>query len=191
MTTSQLLAAASEVLQEGGYTSVPATNGWFDSDSRLFEDPYGIVAVFAYATWGDLSATWQDAQGRLVELISTHLRSPEPKAWEGYLVLITSSPTPLDARSELAEIRYDTNRVRKLVATGDELLTLDDVEQALLSLLPLKVEAQVEAGAALLERLPELLREHGLEPEAAHVVIRAFLANESPLERLHEFRSVT
>ena len=189
MTTSQLLAAASELLHDGGYTLVPATDDWVDPNSRLFEDPYGIVAVFTYETWGDLSATWQDAQGRLVDLISTHLRRPEAKAWEGYVVLLTPSPTPLDARANLAEIRYDTNRVRKLVATGDELKTLDDVLEALLPLLPLDVEEQIEASAALLDRLPALLADHGIEPQAAQSVIRAFMANESPLERLHELRS--
>jgi hypothetical protein len=84
---------------------------------------------------------------------------------------------------------YDTNRVRKLVATGDELGTLDDVEQALLPLLPLEVESQFEPGHALIERLPSLLAEHGIEVEAAQTVVDAFVANESILERLHEHRS--
>jgi len=188
LTTSQLLAAASELLESGGYNVVPPADGW-TSNSRLFEDPYGIVAVVAYENWTDLAETWPDAQGHLVELISAHLTRPEPKSWEGYLVLLTPGVAPSAARSQLAEIRYDTNRVRKLVATGDDLRTLDDVEQALLPLLPLEVESQLEPGPALLERLPGLLAARGIDAEAARTVVDAFIANESVLERLHEFRS--
>jgi len=188
LTTSQLLAAVTERLASGGYNAVQTSDAW-PSSSRVFEDVYGIVAVVAYETWTELTENWPDAQGQLVELISTHLTRPEPKAWEGYLVLLTPSEAPTGARAEFADIRYDTNRVRKLVAAGDDLQTLDDVEQALLPLLPLEVEAQVGSGPGLLERLPGLLAERNIELEAARAVVSAFVANESILERLHEFRS--
>lgn len=185
-TTSQLIAAASELLESGGYNPVPPTDGW-NPNSRLFEDPYGIVAVVAYETWRDLAETWPDAQGRLVELISSHLRRPEPKSWDGYLVLLTPSAAPFASRAEVVEIRYDTTRVRKLVATGDELETLDGIQQTLLPLLPLEAEPRLAGGLALLERLPDLLAARGINAEAAHTVVEAFVANESILERLHEF----
>lgn len=152
LTTSQLLAAASELLDSGGYSPVPSGIGW-PSSSRLFEDAYGIAAIVVFDTWAELVDGWSDDQGRLVEAISAHLRRPEPKSWEGYLVLLTPAVLQSAARTELASIRYDTMRVRKLVATRDELGTLDDVEQALLPLLPLKVSGQLETGAALLDRL--------------------------------------
>jgi hypothetical protein len=189
LTTSQLLAAVSELLETGRYAPVSPGEGW-GSNTRLFEDPYGIVAVVAFETWGDLAREWPDAQGRLVELISEHLTRPEPKSWDGYLVLLTPGLVPSTARSQLAEIRYDTNRLRKLVATGDELRTLDDVEQVLLPLLPLEVESQVESGPALLERLPALLAERGIDAGAARVAVDAFTSNQSILERLHELRSI-
>jgi hypothetical protein len=190
LTPSQLLAAVSELLEAGSYKAVQGGDGW-TSNARLFEDPYGIVAVVVYETWGDLAGAWPDAQGRLVELISSHLRRPEPKSWEGYLVLLTPAVCPSTARSEAAAIRYDTNRVRKLVATGDELPTLDDVEQALLPLLPLQVESQLGTSSALLDRLPDLLAGRGIDAEAARTVVRAFTENESILERLHQLRSPT
>jgi hypothetical protein len=188
LTTSQLLAATTELLESGGYKAAQPSNGW-PSNARIFEDPYGIVAVVAYQTWSDLAEKWPYAQGQLVELISAHLTRPEPKSWEGYLILLTPSEAPASARAQLADIRYDTNRVRKLVATGDDLRTLDDVEQALLPLLPLQVEAQLKSGPALLERLPKLLAERGINVEAARAVVNAFIANDSILERLHAFRS--
>lgn len=188
LTTSQLLAAATELLEAGDYQAVQSSSAW-TSNVRIFEDPYGIVAVVAYETWGDLAETWPDDQGHLVDLISAHLSSPEPKSWEGYLVLLTPSPSPTLAGSQLADIRYDTNRVRKLVATGDDLRTLDDVEQALLPLLPLRVGSALGSGPALLERLPALIAERDVDVEAARAVVDAFIANESLLERLHAFRS--
>ena len=189
LTTSQLLAAASDLLSSGGYNAVEPVGGW-PATSRLFEDPYGIVAVVVYETWSELAGAWPDAQGRFVELISSHLDRPEPKSWEGYLVLLTPAPSPLSARPDLAQIRYDTNRVRKLVAAGDDLATLDDVETALLPLLPLKVDAQVEMGAGLIDRLPDLLARRGIDVGASRAVVEAFKANESILERLHEIQGL-
>src|SRR4051794_25042329 len=118
LTSSQLVAAASDLLLSGGYSEVPAESGW-SSNSRLFEDPYGIVALVVYDTWVDLDSTWTDAQGLLVELISEHFRQPEPKSWDGYLILLTPGIAPSDARQSIAKIRYNTSRVRKLIATGD------------------------------------------------------------------------
>jgi hypothetical protein len=187
LTTSQLIASATQVLEAGGYLAVSPPEDWQEKSSRLFEDVYGIVCVVGYDTWGELASTWQDAQGRFVDLISEHLARPEPKAWEGYLVLLTPGIEPRDARSQIAEIRYDTNRVRKIVATGDELQTLDDVEDVLLPLLPLSVSGQNGGGAALLDRLPELLSTRGIEVPVAKVVVEAFVANQSMLERLHDF----
>jgi hypothetical protein len=188
LTSSQLLAAASESLESGGYAPVKHADGWA-SNSRLFEDPYGIAAIVVYDTWGDLAETWRDAQGRLVELISAHLRRPEPKSWEGYLVLLTPAVLQSTSRSQLAAIRYDTTRVRKLVATGDELATIDDVEQAVLPLLPLNVEPQLHMGPALLDRLPDVLAGGGINLEAARTVVDAFRKNESILQRLHDLGS--
>jgi hypothetical protein len=189
LTTSQLLAAASQTLIAGGYSAVPDPPNWTSSNARVFEDAYGIVAVVVYETWSDLVAQWPDAQGQLVELISEYLARPEAKAWEGYLALLTPVAAPLEARSKIAEIRYDTGRVRKLVATGDELQTLDDVKRALLPVLPLEVEAQLESGAGLLDRLPKLLAAQDIHEDLTRVVVVAFENNQTLLEQLHAART--
>src|SRR5207249_5630710 len=103
-TITDLLAAATELLVSAGYKRVSDVE-WetlFGSNSRVFEDPYGIVAVVAYDTWGDLSSRWVDAQGALVELISKYVKGSEPKAWEGYLVLLTPSILSGNAKQEAA-----------------------------------------------------------------------------------------
>jgi hypothetical protein len=189
LTSSQLLAGASETLLAGGYSAAPEPSSWTSGSTRVFEDAYGIVAVAVYETWADLALLWPDAQAQLVELISEYLARPEAKAWEGYVVLLTSAVPPLEARSTITDIRYDTGRVRKLVATGDELQTLDDVKRALLPVLPLEVEAPADTGSGLLDRLPELLAAQGVDQDLTRIVVNAFSENETLLEKLHAART--
>ncbi len=191
LTVTQLLAAASNVLTTNGYAEAATTQGPVGPTrlSRVFEDAYGIVAVHGFDTWRQLAEQWHLAQGQLVDLISTHLRAPEPKAWEGYLVLLTPGSLPAGDSVMLNDIRNDTTRVRKLVVTGDELSTLDDVRGALLPLLPLSIEGPQASPVGLLELLPDLLEESGVSGAVTEVVVSAFVANESMLEQLHEFRT--
>lgn len=190
LTVSQLLAAASGVLTSSGYTEAAASPsvGGSSYAPRIFEDAYGIVAVHGFETWRQLVGHWNIAQGQLVDLISTHLRAPEPKAWDGYLVLLTPAPLAPAERVTLNNLRNDIMRVRKLVATGEDLGTLDDVRRALLPLLPLGTEEAFESPVGLLALLPDLLGVEGISHPVTQVVIEAFTANESMLERLHEFR---
>src|SRR5438128_12448349 len=92
-TSITLLAAAAEVLQTHGYQPARPEHlkDWTASYVRVFEDAYGIVAVVVHETWQDLVSHWIDAQAALVNLISARIGQSEPKAWEGYLVLLTPS----------------------------------------------------------------------------------------------------
>ncbi|HXR54245.1 MAG TPA: hypothetical protein VN793_04275, partial [Acidimicrobiales bacterium] len=85
----QLLAEASEVLTAGGYRLIESPASW-PSSARIFEDPYGIVALYVFDTWAQLYTEWKDAQGLLVDLISAYIDRPDPKTWEGYLTLLTA-----------------------------------------------------------------------------------------------------
>ena len=189
-TVTELLANATKILENHGYrrVNIDITENWQTSNVRLFEDDYGIVAVVVYDTWGDLSSNWVDAQASLVELVSKYTTRYDPKSWEGYLVLLTPSPVARQDSLELTEIRYDISRVRKLVATGDDIKTLDDVRQVLLPLLPLKVETINEVGESVLNMLPELLSKRGLPKKAVETVIDAFLERKPFVENLHKYR---
>lgn len=191
LTATQLLAAATEVLTDSGYAQVPVPldGSHGTPTSRIFEDAYGIVAIHVFDTWTQLSEQWHIAQGQLVDLISDHLRRPEPKAWEGYLVLLTPGLLPANDRTTINQVRGDTNRVRKLVATGDDLGTLDEVRGTLLPLLPLAIDDPMSAQSGLLELLPELLSENDIPRDVTEVVVDAFIANDSIVERLHSSRS--
>lgn len=190
---TQLLAAASQVLASSGYAGAPMPSD--DSAqayaSRVFEDRYGIVAVCVFDSWGSLVRDWPVAQGQLVALMSETLRRPEPKAWEGYLVVMTSGLMPVGDRTLINRMRADTNRVRKLVAAGDELGTLADIRTFLLPLVPLEMDEALSGQGDLLESLPELLQEHGVMPQVTEIVLQAFAANESIFQRLHDSRSTS
>jgi hypothetical protein len=152
----------------------------------VFEDPYSIVAIVVYDAWQDLLSTWQDTQGAFVELISRHLSSSEAKAWEGYLVLLTPAAPPPERRQAVAEIRRDTSRVRKLLATGEDIRAVADLEHTLLPLLPLQAAVQGEQQPSVLDLLPPLLELKGVPVADSHVLIRAFRDQQPLLEKLDD-----
>ncbi len=185
---TQLLAAASKVLDNSGYASasMPSYDSAHAYATRVFEDRYGIVAVCIFDSWGSLLQEWPDAQGQLVELMSQKLLRQEPKVWEGYLVLMTPDFMPVGDPTIIDRIRADTNRVRKLVAAGDELGTLEDIQTFLLPLVPLEMDESPSGQGNLLDSLPELLHEQGVTAHVTEIVLEAFAANESIFQRLHD-----
>lgn len=189
-TSSTLLAAAAEVLQAHGYQPAKPEHlkDWTGSNARVFEDAYGIVAVVVHETWQDLLSHWIDAQAALVDLISARVGRSEPKAWEGYLVLLTPSVMEAGSESSAQAIRYDTSRVRKLVASGDELSHLGDIERVLLPVLPIQSAVAGETETSVLDVLPGILTQKGISAEAATSLIRAFSNQESLMDCLNSVR---
>ncbi len=189
LTPTDIFAAASSLLEAGGYRRIDRPLGQTGSLSgaRLFEDAYSIVAVLVYEVWSALSAGWPEAQGALVELISGAVTSAEPKAWEGYLALFTPGELGPDARAEATEIRYNTARVRKLVAAGEELRILADVERALLPLLPLAAGSELGEPLPMLDLLPRLLARHGIPENAVRALAAAFQEQRPLLDSLHQY----
>ena len=191
LTTSNLIAAAAAVLEEDGYqrASLERIGQWPHAGVRVFENDYSIVAIVIYETWSDLLSNWPNSQGALVELMSRYMTSQDAKAWEGYLVMLTPSmPGPTD-QVDVNKIRYDTNRVRKLVATGDELTKLSDVERVLLPLLSLQIGIAPTVGTSILDMLPALLSKRGISEGTTNCVIKAYQEQQPLLERLHEYRN--
>src|SRR6266849_7632510 len=90
LTSTDILAAASAALALGGSRRIgESISGKIAGTARIFEDPYSVVQLVVYETWTDLDSNWTDAQAVLVEIISKYVVSTEPKAWDGYLVLLT------------------------------------------------------------------------------------------------------
>ena len=190
LTSSNLLAAASELLEGAGYKKVGGEKlrEWSIGASRVFEDAYCIAAVVVYDTWTKLRESWPDAQAALGELVSLHVSQGDPKTWDSYLVLLTSGSPTSEEEGEVSHIRYDTTRVRKLVATGDDIRQLADIRRTLLPLLPLHPDVSNGSAESTLDVLPELLRPSVPQDVVADIV-RAFRDQQPLMESLHKFRT--
>lgn len=190
LTATDLIAAASMSLEAGGYSRVSddTLGGWAAANARLYEDPYSVVSLIVYEAWSELASSWTDAQAELVELMSDYMTSADAKSWEGYLVLLTPGSASGHEVQSLSSIRYDISRVRKLVATGDELKQLSDVERTLLPLLPLDAAPSVNGEGSVLDLLPSLLAGQGIDAGAVESIIDAFAAQQPLVESLHAFK---
>jgi hypothetical protein len=188
LSPTDLIAAASEVLADGGYYRIPSRfPEWDTPTSRLFEDEYNIVGIVVFDTCGELLRAWPDLQGSLVEVISRHVGLGESKSWDGYLVLMTSGQAPSES-TEVEAVRYNTARLRKLVATGDELRSLVDVERVLRPLLPFGQERANLSQESAFDLLPRLLAAQGIPQKTTKVLVDAFREQSPLLERLHKQR---
>lgn len=187
-TTTDLIAAASQVLLEGGYRQISGRfPDWGTPTSRLFEDEYSIVGIAVFETCKELLQTWPDVQAALVDVISRHVGNQESKSWDGYLVLLTPGLAPSESEA-IEAVRYNTTRLRKLVATGDELKLSTDVERVLRPLLPLGLERTSLGQESALDLLPRLLANHNISEEVTRVLVNAFRQQSPLVEQLHQQR---
>jgi len=184
-TTTELIAAASELLARGGYQAVQERfPEWNTSSSRLFEDDYSVVGITVFQTCMELFDSWPNRQGSLVDVISQRVGAAEKKAWDGYLVLLTPGFSADNLKIE--EIRYNTTRLRKLVGTAEDLSTASDVARLLRPLLPLQTEKGSFASRSALDLLPGILARHGISQSTTTELVKAFIDRDSLMERLHK-----
>lgn len=189
LTTTDLIATASEALAQGNYQRI--TNRfpeWETTSSRLFEDAYNVVGLVVFDTCGELLRAWAELQGKLVDVISKHIGQGEAKSWDGYLVLLTYGLSP-SSESAIETVRYNTTRLRKIVATGEDIRTTADVERVLRPLLPLGPSDAKVGRTAVLDLLPNLLASEGIPQQTTKTLVDAFREQASPLERLHKLRT--
>ena len=185
-TVTTLVAAVSEILEGAGLkaVSLTETGTWKATETRLYEDVYSIVCVAVYETWIDLWSLWADDQASLVTLISRHFSRTDAKAWDGYLVPLTPSIVPADARHNAIDIQRNTVHVRKLFGSGDELQTVEAVRRTLLPLLPIEGEQALQPRNVL-DSLPSVLARHGVDEDASRVAIAAFQEQRSIVAEIH------
>jgi hypothetical protein len=189
LTSTDLIAAASQTLITGGYRQIAdGFREWDTPTSRLFEDEYGIVGVVVFETCADLLRTWPDLQASLVDVISRHVGTEEAKSWDGYLVLLSPGNAPLENLA-IDELRYNTIRLRKLVATADDLKSATDVERVLRPLLPLPQERANLGQQSALDLLPRLLAEQNISEGVTRTLVDAFREQSPLMERIHEQES--
>jgi hypothetical protein len=186
LTTTDLIASASSVLVDGGYRLISGRfPDWETPTSRLFEDEYSVVGITVFETCRELLQAWPSVQASLVEVISRHVGSQESKSWDGYLVLLTPGIAPSEAEA-IEFVRYNTSRLRKLVATGDDLKLSSDVERVLRLLLPLYSEDISLRQNSALDLLPGLLAAQMIPENVTRILIDAFKKQAPLLEQLHQ-----
>ncbi|HMP71365.1 MAG TPA: hypothetical protein PKA76_18595, partial [Pirellulaceae bacterium] len=182
LTRDQILSRVTELMASNGYA--PANDVSIkcidDQNQRIFEDEFSVVAAVYYEDWRNLIESWHESQASFVELISEKLTSADRKAWDSYLVLLTTSLVPLNESHVIHDIRYDTRRVRKLLATGDQLKDLDDLEDAFLPLLPIRKQVDGIKNENVLNRLPDVIADARLDKNLVREVVDAFL-NQEPI----------
>jgi hypothetical protein len=188
-TESELILVASDALIRGGYRRIESRfPEWDTPTSRLFENEFSVVAVAVFGTCSDLLDTWPSLQGSLVELMTRNVSQTESKSWDGYLVLLTPAVVPSEL-VHIEEVRYDTSRVRKLVATGDDLRAVGGAERVLSPLLPLGADRVSDGQESVLDMLPGLLARAQVDTELTKVVVNSFLEQAPMMDRLHELRT--
>jgi len=188
LTPTDLIAASSIVLRKGGYRLIEkGFSNWYTNSTRLFEDEYNVVGIAVFNTCADLLQSWADMQGSLVDVMSRQVGQSESKAWDGYLVLLTPGMAP-SGDLDIEAVRYDTTRLRKLVATGEDLTSASDVARLLQPLLPLHAQqSSINPGSAL-DLLPNLLGEQGIDPQITAALVKSFAEQQPLMEGLHQRR---
>jgi hypothetical protein len=187
LTTLEVSGAADRALTAAGYRPIEDV-GWdaWSNSARAYEDEYGVVAVFIFDSVGSLDREWISAQTSLVELMTQHMSRDEAKSWDGYLALLTTASADGPQQRRLNEIRRDTSRVRKLVATRDQINSLAGVGRSLLPLLPLDLELGVLLPKSALDVLPDLLAQNGIPVSTSRALVDAFDRQTSLMRALHE-----
>ncbi|MEP6341983.1 MAG: hypothetical protein ABJ275_01610 [Maricaulaceae bacterium] len=186
LSESVLMSLTAEAFSDSGYS----IKREFISDenvSRKFdllaEDDFGFVGLEIYNTWEELVRGWSDTQASLVRLVSQKIARTAPRFFDAYLVLICRSP--INENYEKFEIERDTNRVRKIIVTSEELISSAVYLRSLGQLLPLEVGAKLDEKPDPLETLPDLLRDN-VDPELSKIAIDAYKDLQSPIEAIHK-----
>lgn len=186
LSDTQISAGVREVLRENDFEPREPPEEWRKKERSafVFEDEYSIVGIVLYATCDELINEWPNDQGALSSNISEYVGRGEAKSSDGYLVLLTSGLPEAEQGEALTRIRYDTSRLRKLVATGEDLSRKNDVENILRPILPLEIGGRNDIPASGLDELPSLL---DLPEEATRTLVDAYREQTPLLEALHEY----
>jgi hypothetical protein len=181
LTREQILAEAASVLIQNNFSvsSEIEIAGIDKSNQRVFEDAYCVGLLAFFEDFKTLKESWVDIQTSLVEKITSVLSQSDRKSWDVYLVLFTTGFVSSSDISAVKSIKYDTNRVRKLLSTGEDLRDLSDVGAALLPLMPIVEKSRVTNSDSVLKRLPEILEANENHAKMIRIAVEAFESQES------------
>ena len=188
LSETQLLAAAGELLKQGGYREVSSERleSLKSDKARVYEDQYAIVCLVVFPSWTELRSRWTNVQADFVELLSKYLLRADAKTWDAYLVLLTPA-TASEQWQEAQEIRQDTTRVRKLVGTGDDLRSLGDVATLVSSLLPIgTAEAVTDKTETIWSLVYQSLEKKGVHRDTIQSLVKSYEEQRNIMEALKD-----
>ena len=194
-----LLAGVDAILKSAGATRVPTTElsglaGSAEGLVAVYEDTQSFVGVASFTTVPGLREGWLQAQEDLALLTSSSIATLGAKAWDGYLVLLSTQAIPEREVAAVTAIRGNTRRLRKLViALGDEVSAATPerlsnlLRRELAPLLPLELRRdatyQDPVGA-----LPQRVKVPGMTAFDIKTVLDAYDAGSPMVVALHQQR---
>jgi len=101
----------------------------------IFESTTLIGFVIAFSSVSDLLNRWKAIADDIFEQYAPAFRKAGQKAWNGYLVLITSDQASDEGFHALQNIEEDLTQIRKIARSNIQ--SADDLKAALLSILPI------------------------------------------------------
>jgi hypothetical protein len=145
-----ILETAQQLLETAGY-DVFRNPG--DEAELLFEDASLLGLLCVCPSAGFIAENWRRRQDRFLRETAQALRNSPEKAWNTYLVLLTTEATTDDHVRTLAMIEEDFTAMRKIAMSG--VLSENDVLHALAPLLPTRTVTV--PNERLVERLQKAL----------------------------------
>ncbi len=194
-----LLAGVDVILKAAGATRVPTPDlsglaGTADGLVAVYEDTQIFVGVASYSSVAALREGWLQAQEDVALLTSNSLASLGAKAWDGYLVLLSTQAIPEREVAAVTAIRANTRRLRKLVIAPSDETTAATPERLsnflrreLAPLLPLYLPRDGSFQDPV-KALPHRLKVPGMTATDIKTVLEAYDAGSPMVVALHRQR---
>jgi hypothetical protein len=135
-----LVDQAQVLLRNGGYVTGPLGGVVHEGQEAItFEDDTVLGVLYRFADPPSLLNEWQSAQRVFLTRCASQLRLSRDKAWNVYVVFLTSSPAEATEMHALHRIEEDFAATRKIARAG--ITTIEDLHRGLLPLLPIRAVA--------------------------------------------------
>ncbi|MDQ7310443.1 hypothetical protein ABE587_07310 [[Pseudomonas] hibiscicola] len=137
----EILQSSSDLLREAGYSTERTALG--QREALVFDGDTVLGFLFAYDSAADLMKNWPADSDAAISAYQFGLRKSGTKAWNTYLILLTSEPADYAKAVSLGAIEEDLGGTRKIARAGIQ--DVADLGAALLPLLALQSAPRLEA----------------------------------------------
>jgi hypothetical protein len=159
-----ILSSVQVLLREVGFGTRLVSAG--QSPVLRFEDESLMGFVITFEDSEDMLKNWKTAEMSLLTQYASRFRQAGDKAWNVYVILLTTSAADSNHERQVRWIEEDLERTRKLASCG--VTTREDLVRALLPILPLQYKPMLQTEDVS-ERLQRRIR--SIAPKAAEVAL--------------------